>query len=201
MLQTADRKLIFTQALGIVYGRTEGEKSAENYRGQLRFDYGLDGAMYLFALAGWDRNVFGGITRRFEETAGVAWKPVRLPQNELTVEVGLSLFQQRNTVDANGGLEDNFIAGRAAALYRQSLTSTAFLTQSVEFIPNFDRSTDWRLNTESAVVAPISTAIGVKLSYVIRYDNLPGLKPDPNPNQERLEKTDRFFSAGLTIAY
>lgn len=75
------------------------------------------------------------------------------------------------------------------------------MSQHVEFIPNFDDHNDFRINTETALVAPLSTAIGVKLGYVIRYDNVPGLLPDPNPTLERLRKTDRFLTAGLTISY
>lgn len=50
-------------------------------------------------------------------------------------------------------------------------------------------------------MAPISTRIGLKLGYVIRYDNLPGLRPDPNPNGARFKKADRFLTAGITISY
>lgn len=198
--QTADKRFIFTQALGIVYGRSEGEKNAENYRASVRLDYLVNHAVYVFGLAGWERNVFGGIARRFEETVGLAWRALQLPSDELTLEAGLSLVQQRNTVSANG-LNDNFKAGRAAAAYKRTITKSAFFTQGLEFIPNFDDGTDWRLNSESALVAPLSTRIGLKLGYVIRYDNLPGLLPAPNPNLDRLEKTDRFFTAGLTISY
>lgn len=201
VVQKADKRLIFTQTLGIVYGETDGEKNAENYRAQARLDVAVDGNLYLFALTGWDRNVFGGISRRFEETIGLAWKPVRLPSDDLTLEGGLSLFQQRNTVSGNGSFEDNFTAGRAAGLYKHTFSKTTFLTQGLEFIPNFDDSHDWRLNSETAIVAPISTNIGLKLGYVIRYDNLPGLQPAPNPTGARLKKTDRFLTAGVTISY
>jgi putative salt-induced outer membrane protein len=201
VIQSTGQRVIFTQTLGIVYGETAGEKSVENYRAQVRLDYGLNGGVYLFGLTGWDRNVFGGISRRFEETVGVAWKAVRLPNDELTVEAGLSLFQQRNVVAVSGEVDDNFTAGRLGGLYKHKFTAAAFLTQGIELIPNFDDGDDWRLNSESAVVAPISTNIGVKLGYVIRYDNLPGLQPPPNPTAQRLKKTDRFFTAGLTVSY
>lgn len=198
--QTPDKRLVFTQVLGIVYGRSEGEKNAENYRATIRLDHLVNHAVYAFGMAGWERNVFGGIARRFEETVGLAWRALRLPNDELTVEGGLSLVQQRNVVAANG-VEDNFTAGRLAAAYKHLITGSAFVTQNLEFIPNFKNGTDWRLNSESAAIAPISTRIGIKLGYVIRYDNLPGLKPPPNPTLDRLEKTDRFFTAGLTISY
>lgn len=198
--QSGDGRVAFTQTLNVVYGRAEGEKNAENYKAALRLDYGLGGSLFLFGLAGWDRNVFGGISRRFEETVGLAWRAVRLPSDELTVELGLSLFQQRNTVSGNG-LDDNYAAGRAGVAYKHTFNKTTFVTQDLEFIPNFETGEDWRLNSETAVVAPISTHIGLKLGYVVRYDNLPGLAPPPNPTAARLETTDRFFTAGLTISY
>lgn len=200
--QTRDKRLVFTQTFGAVYGRTDGEKSAENYRGQLRLEHHLTDGLFLFGLSGWERNVFAGFSRRFEETIGLTLKVVDQPNDQLGLEGGLSLFQQRNTVaDDLGSFDNNYKAGRVAASYKHVFTKTTFLTQNVEFIPNFDVSAGWRLNTESALVAPISTAIGLKLSYVIRYDHLPSFKPEPNPTRERFATTDRFFTAGITISY
>lgn len=200
VIQTPDKGVVFTQTLNLVYGKADGEKNAENYRAGLRLDYSLGGSVYLFALTGWDRNVFGGIARRFEETVGVAYRAVELPSDELTLEFGLSLFQQRNVVSSNG-FDDNYAAGRAGVAYRHTFNKTTFVSQDLEFIPNFETGSDWRLNSETAIVAPISTSIGLKVGYVVRYDNLPGLLPPPNTALARLEKTDRFFTAGLTISF
>jgi putative salt-induced outer membrane protein len=199
---TPDKKIIFTQLLAAVYGETDGEKSAENYLGQLRLDYGLGDRFYLFGLTGWDRNTFGGISRRFEETIGLAYKALARPKDELGFEVGLSLFQQRNTVaDDLGSFDDNYKAGRLAGLYKHTFQKTSFLSQAIEFLPNFDVSSDWRLNSETAFVAPISTNVALKVGYIVRYDNLPSFLPDPNPTRERFKKTDRFLTTGITISY
>jgi putative salt-induced outer membrane protein len=198
---TPHQQVIFTELLGIVYGSTDGTKSAENYRAQLRLDYKLVDRVFLFGLTGWDRNTFGGVDRRFEETIGLAYKPIANDRDQLDFEGGVSLFQQRNTVAVNGTFDDNFKAGRVAGLYKHMFTKTASFTQSAEFIPDFDEGDHWRLNTESALVAPISVHIGVKLSYVVRYDNAPGLKPAPNPLLDHFGKSDRFLTAGITISY
>ena len=94
-----------------------------------------------------------------------------------------------------------YLAGRIAGLYKHSFSKTAVFNQSLELIPDFDVSDDFRFNSETALVAPISTSVGLKVGYVIRFDNLPGLKPAPNPTNERLAKTDRFFTAGITLSY
>jgi putative salt-induced outer membrane protein len=200
--QTQDKRLVFTQTFAVVYGRTDGDKSAENYRAHLRLEHHLTDGLFVFGLTGWERNVFAGIGRRLEETVGLSWKPVALPRDELGFEGGLSLFQQHNTVaEPPGTFDNNYKAGRIGANYKHTFSKSAFASQSVDFLPNFDDATDWRLNTESSLVAPISTAIGLKLAYVIRYDNLPSLKPAPNPTLERFAKTDRFFTAGISISY
>ena len=199
---TQDKRVIFTQVFNVVRSQTDGVKNTENYRAQLRFDYGLGGNVYLYGLTGWDRNLFAGVSRRLEETIGLSYKALSLPNDALTVEAGLSRFQQRNVVAAAGGsLDDNFTAGRLADLYRRTLSGASFLTQSLELIPNFDDGKDFRLNSESALVAPISTRVGLKLGYSIRYDNLPGLRPPPNTSEARFKKTDRFLTAGISIAY
>jgi putative salt-induced outer membrane protein YdiY len=48
------------------------------------------------------------------------------------------------------------------------------------------------VNAESALVAPLSDLLSLKLGYSIRYDKL----PEPG-----FEKTDRVFSSGLQINF
>lgn len=201
VVTSQDKRVIFSQTFNAVRSQTDGTKNAENYRAQLRLDYGLGGKFYLFGITGWDRNVFAGIARRFEETVGLSYKALALPNDDLTFEFGLSLFQQRNTIATLGSFDDNFTAGRLAGMYKRKLTGTSFLTQALEFIPNFTDSEDFRLNSESALVAPISTKVGLKLGYSVRYDNLPGLRPAPAPTGARFKKTDRFLTAGISISY
>lgn len=199
---TPNKRVVFTQLFNVVRSQTDGVKNAEALRAQLRLDYGLGGDLYLFGFGGWDRNLFAGVSRRFEETVGLSFRALSSPNDDLAFEVGLSLFQQRNAVAApDGARDDNFTAGRLAGTYKRKLTGTSFLTESLELIPNFNDRKDFRLNSETGLVAPISTRIGLKLGYSIRYDNLPGLAPPPNPGGARLKKTDRFLTAGITVAY
>ena len=202
VVNSADKKVVFTQVFSAVRSEADGVKNAENFRGQLRLDYGVGHRFYLFGLTGWERNRPAGIARRFEDTLGLSFKAVSQPQDELNFEFGLSLFQQKNTEAINGQLlNDDYMAGRLAGAYKHIFNASTILTQQLELIPNFDDSDDFRLNSESALVAPISTHIAVKLGYVIRYDNLPSLLPAPNPALDRFKKTDRFLTAGLTISY
>jgi len=62
----------------------------------------------------------------------------------------------------------------------------------VELLPDLKTSENLRVNTESDVVAPLSQHIALKLSYVIRFDNL----PEPG-----FKKTDRLLTSGIQITY
>jgi putative salt-induced outer membrane protein YdiY len=53
-------------------------------------------------------------------------------------------------------------------------------------------SGSYRFNTESALVAPLSTHVGIKLSYAIRFDSRP---------QPTFETTDRLLTTGIQISY
>lgn len=97
----------FRQTAAALYGRTDGEKSAEQFRAAVRADYALSARLAVYTLVGWDRNAFAGISRRFEEGAGLAFKAVTDPRTELDFEGGLGATQQRGTV----GESDSFLTG------------------------------------------------------------------------------------------
>lgn len=174
------------QRFAALYGRTDGEKSAEQFRAGLRGDYAVSERVGFYGLAGWDRNEFAGISRRFEEGAGLAVKAVAEARTTLDVEAGLGATQQRSTA----GLSTSFLSGRAAARLKQMLAETAYLQQAVEFLPNFEEGDDYRILSETSLVAPLSAAIALKASYVIRFDNL----PEPG-----FKKTDRVLTTGVQV--
>jgi len=174
------------QLFAALYGETDGEKSAEQFRFGGRGDYALSSRLGVYGMAGWDRNEFAGISRRFEEGTGLALKVLTGPRDELSLEGGVGATQQVSTSDVSS----NFLAGRAAGRYRRQLAEKAFLQQLVEFIPNFDLSDDYRVFSETSLVAPLSGAVALKAGYVIRFDNL----PEPG-----FKKTDRLLTTGIQL--
>lgn len=188
VIQNETKRHILTQLFGLIYGRSEGETVANNWRASGRYEYGMTPRLYLFGLLGVDRNRLAGIDRRFEEAAGLTWKALVLPRDELSFEVGASLVQQRPVV----GVDDNYVAGRTSALYKHLFRENTAFTQLVEFLPNFETGDDYRINSESALVASLSRNLAFKVAYVIRFDNL----PEPG-----FEDMDRILTTGLQIAY
>ncbi len=197
-----ESKFKFTQTFNAVKSAAGNTASAANYRAQLRFDRGLGERFYLFAMTGWERNVPAGLGRRFEETVGLAYQVLSTKTDRLGVESGISFYQQ-STIEAGREepVDDEYVAGRLAGRYRRALVGAAFLLQEVEFIPNFEVHHDFRINTETALVAPISGTVGLKLGYTFRYDNMPGQPATPHETGNRLRKSDRLLTAGLRLTY
>lgn len=177
-----------SQTFAVVYGRTEGQRSAENYGAGVRGDYGVSRRVGVYLMGNWNRDEFAGIARRFEEGTGLTFKAVASERSELTFEAGVALNQQRD-ID---GIDQDYASGRGALRFKQMLNQAAYFQQRGEVLPNFKTSQDVRINTETALVAPISSRIALKASYVIKFDNLP---------ETGFKKTDRFLTSGLQVVF
>jgi putative salt-induced outer membrane protein len=171
-----------------VYGRTEGVTSASDWKAGVRGDYAFTKHLGVFVLGNFERNTFAGFNWYLEQAAGIAATLLDGGGNLLKAEVGASYDQQRSTTDST----DKFVAARGAASYRRNLTDAAYIQEAAEVLPDLKESKDLRINSETALVAPISKRIAVKLSYTVRFDNL----PEPG-----FKKTDRIFTSGLQIAF
>ena len=181
---------VLGEFFNIIYGKTDGTESTSLWKAGVRVDRDITPRLAAYGFAGWERNKFAGISRRFDEGMGLAYKVLTGPKSVLDFEAGVALNQQRSTLA--GAADNNFTSGRAAGLYRYNLSESAFISQLVEFLPNFELSDDYRVNSETALVASLSKSIALKLGYVIRFDNL----PEPG-----FKDTDRIFTSGIQVNF
>jgi putative salt-induced outer membrane protein len=184
----------FRQDLGAVYGETDGTETSNMWRASLRGDYGLGANMALYARTAFDRNKFAGIKSRFAEGLGVVAKLAATDINQLNVEAGFELTQQDNL----DGTSDSFSSLRAASTWKHMLSASAWFFQGVEVLPNLDESDDYRINSETSIVAPLSSKVAMKASYIVRFDNLPSLNA---AGTAPLRKSDRIFSTGIQVTF
>lgn len=183
--------ITLSQAFTLIYGESKGEPVTSLYRGSIRIDKGLrtECCFAAYSLLNYERNTFAGLASRISGVAGLAAQLLNGGRNKLVVESGLSLTRQRGT--GTKGRDVDFLGGRAATTFTHQFSAKASITQSLEVLPNFRESEDLRVNTESALLAPITARVGVKLSYVIRYDGLP---------ESGFGTTDRLFTSGIQIS-
>lgn len=178
---------LVTQDLSIVYSRSDGVTSANQLQTNGRAEHHLGDRLGVYATLHYERNPLAGIALRMQEGAGVTWAIVAAKPNQLDLAVGATLVQQRGSVDTTAG----FPAAQAVATFKHPFTDRAFFQQRLEWIPNFRDATDYRVNSESTVTAPFSRRLALKVSFVIRYDNL----PEPG-----FDSTDRVFTSGLQLS-
>ena len=180
---------VFSEAGTMIYGSTHDTVNNDQYHLLLRVDYTIHDGLSAYLYGGFDRDRFAGIVSRYQEAAGLAWKAVATPADLLSVELGLAQNQQQ---DVGGGASISFTAARAAATYKHMLNKTAYAQEALEVLPDLQHSKNLRINSETDLVAPLSTAISLKVGYVIRFDNLP---------PAGFKKTDRILTTGIQIAF
>jgi putative salt-induced outer membrane protein YdiY len=59
-------------------------------------------------------------------------------------------------------------------------------------------SEDYRINSETSVVVPLSTHVAMKASYIVRFDNLPSMNA---AGTAPLLKSDRILSTGIQVSF
>jgi putative salt-induced outer membrane protein YdiY len=62
----------------------------------------------------------------------------------------------------------------------------------LEFLPTVDDWNDHRINSETSVVAAVSGHVALKISYMVKFDNV----PEPG-----FKKSDRIFSSGIQVVF
>lgn len=186
-----------TQDLAFFYGEANEKVNTNFWNGGLRGERTVADRVALFLASRYDRNVVQGISSRFQQGFGVTVAALDDKQTKLNVALGGSFFSQTLTPGSTAKAARAFPAARAAMDFRHRLTDLAYVQQTAEYLPAIGDSTSaYFLNTESAIVAPISKKVALKVGYVIRYNSEP-----PVRNDVQLRTTDTFFSSGLTLSF
>jgi len=183
-----DGRWIFTELAAYVQGETNHQQSANLTTGALRVDYAWAPRLGGFVGVTYTRNPFAGYNRRFDEIAGARWRVLDDPDDSLSFDGGGVLTQQTD-VDS---MHETFPAARVAGNYKHAFTKAAYFQQLVEYIPDLKMGGAYRVNTASAVVAPISVHMGIKVSYVVNFNN----RPPPT-----FGTTDRTLTTGVQITW
>jgi putative salt-induced outer membrane protein len=157
------------QSFGVVYGTVMHKVQTSLWVAGLRDGYTFTPTIAVFALVNFDRNTFAGIDRRFEEGAGTTVMAVAAKRDRLEIDLGGSYLEEVSTE----GVADNFPAARGALDYRHAFGKNEYFEQTVAGIPDVSKASNYQVNSQSSLVAPLSRFLGIKIGYTIRYSNLP----------------------------
>ena len=179
----------FDQLFSVIYGETDGDATTSLWTGALRAGRDLSSRVSLFVLGTYDRNTFAGIESRITPQLGVNAKVVDQELNKLQLELGVGYTWQQSVPP---GVDEEFSGGRGAVFYQHNFGPKAKFTQLLAFLPNFKTSADLRINSETALTAPITAGIAMRVGYSIRYDGL----PEPG-----FKDTDRTLTTGVQLTF
>jgi putative salt-induced outer membrane protein len=176
------------QQTAYVYGKTTGVASANQLKSSVRADHTFLRAVGFFVGAAYERNRFAGFTMHIDGITGLTAKVPATSHDTLRFDAG-GVLTHETRVDTT---YKRFPAARAALQYKHSFGGKSYASQTGEYIPNLQSNGQYRINTESQLVAKMTTHFGVRVSYVVRYDSRPA---------EGFLKADRILTTGLQVSY
>ena len=139
-----------------------GKVTAEQYFASEKMTYNFTEKNYLYEKFGWDKNRFAGIRNRWDGSAGLGRLLFDLPKDKLIGELGGGYINEERINAAR----NDFASGRAYSKYTHLFSETANFTQDAEYLHNFKDSDGYRLNTETALTAALSSHLSLKTSFI-----------------------------------
>lgn len=173
--------------VGALYGKTDGDKTSERYYTDFRMDYNATERLYYYAIAGWFRDKFSGINRRYYLGPGMGYRILKREHQFLSAEAGLHYAKEEYSDDSG----NDFLEGRLLGRYEYVLNSKTIFSQIVEYLQNFDYADKYRINAITALTTMLTDRFSLKVSFEINYNN--------EPTPETLKYTDTIFSVALVV--
>jgi len=190
----------FSQSAAALRGTANGVQNAELYQLALRSDHDITGKLTAYVNATGLRNTPAGINSQVQEGVGLGYQFIDTERVKLQFSLGVGALQRSFVGDAES--ENDFV-GNASGNYRHSFSKTAYLEQTATFTPNFTTSDAWLLTAKSAVVAPLSSRFGIKVGYLVNFNNAPPLLPPVKGVVQtvRFKKFDGLLTTGVQFTY
>jgi putative salt-induced outer membrane protein len=178
----------YKQVLAYVYGKNDSVETANQLAIGLRAERAFGPRWGIYLGARYYRDPFAGIDQRFGEQLGALYHAIIAPKDMLDLEAGLGYTQERSTA----GVENDFPDGRFAATYRHSWTKKTYFQESAEILPDLSDSRNYRVNSLTELLAPLSSSISMRFAYAVAYNNQPA---------KTFKASDRTLTAGVQLAF
>lgn len=179
---------LFTQTGAVVYGKSAGVPSANQLNAGARADYFINPRLSAFGNFDYEANPFAGLAHRMQELGGLAWKALATPKATLSVDLGAGVTQERTA-----GVDASFAIARFASAYRHTVGTQGYVEEAIELVENLKTTGDLRSSSTTTLVAPLTASIGIRLTFLMRYDAIPA------PATPALKKLDTTFTTGIQI--
>jgi len=149
-------------AAGGLGSRNQDVVTAEKYSAHEKLSFKFSGKNYFFERFGWTRNRFAGFWHRWDMNLGAGREFLGLERHTLNGEAGFGYVAEERIIAE----DQRFGSGRLYSKYGFRISETAKFFQDAEYSHNFKDPENYRIDTETALVASINSVFSIKLSYV-----------------------------------
>jgi putative salt-induced outer membrane protein YdiY len=177
-------------SLSFLYNRTEddGNKTAENTYGQLKYDYFFSQKWYLYLNIDMLSDEFADINFRTTIGPGVGYQIWEEDDKALSLEAGGAYTSE----DRDQGEDNDWVSARAGVNYMQKLFGRILFTDQFVIYPDLEDTGEYLLRNEASLVTDIGTKLAFKLSNIWERDS----SPDPG-----LDEDDLTWILGLQYSF
>ncbi|MDZ7779293.1 MAG: DUF481 domain-containing protein [Gemmatimonadota bacterium] len=165
------RRAVGTEDDFTVVETVRSETTAESYHARTRYDREF-GRGFGFAGAGWERNTFAGVQNRFQIVGGLGRTFVRSETARFSLDAGLTYTIQKD-VDPTPGSDDGFSGWRLSVDAMKSVSETSELSTELVVNNSFKDVEDVRADWLSSLSVSINSALALKSSLQLLWDNVP----------------------------
>jgi len=155
--------------VAFVRNESGGALTAQSFLYDLRTERTLGPRVSAFGEYSYFRDRFSGVANRNTLLGGLSDKLVDHASQHLSVDGALGYLNEERLAGAN--ISSGTVA--IGAMYEWKISATAGLTDETRFTSVFDQSADWRLFNIASVTARLTDLFSLKVSYTVRYANLP----------------------------
>ena len=148
----------------------QGVQTAENYLVTARAVRKLSKRWDAFGGLAWAKDPFAGFDSQSVASAGATYTAVDSERHLLSFDMGLAYtWEDRVPPEA----DVDFAGGLFGLSWEWKLGANSKLVEKLVYLPNFDESADWRLNSLTAIEAAINEWLALRFGYDIRHRNQP----------------------------
>lgn len=162
----------------------DGETSAERLFARARAERSFSAAWSVFGGLSAEQDELAGLDRRSLVEAGAIWRAFATERQSLALDFGLTWTDERLVA----GPDESAFGGLAGLAYSYRFGEAATLRERALWYPCFEDGSNWRLTSETALEAGLTSRWALKLALLVRYDN----RPAPG-----FEETDTTTTASL----
>ena len=196
------QRALINQPSGNVSETLTSETTAQHYEFAVKYRQNFMGNIFWFVGGDWFRDRAAGIDNRLMGHAGLGLRFLENASTAVVGEAGVGLTRETQVSVPR----DSYVTGRLGLDVRLGLSSNAEFSVSSEFLTNIQQSTDYRFNGRVAITAHMSELFALRLSGIIRTDNIPPVLmidsvPENPPAPYIVGRSDRLVIGSVVMTF